>query len=236
MTYKSNRPISAYSMYDYEDLTADFKRGKDKKKRKRRGAMIAGGIGAGALGVGAGAAGLYGLGTKSTVTNTRTATGDVRKTTLSPIAQRMRRETDALKETVKELGQKGKRKQAFKDLGTNIKGIARETGRGISVGAGKLKYAVTSRAGKIASSAKDGYRMGSVTTVGDKPRYSKAGKALQKTGKVLSGIGSATKSIYRSGNSGKAALALGALGAAGAVGGAGYGAYKMMKNRKNRND
>jgi len=59
------RPIAAFSMEDYERLTrnayqaAEFKRGKDKKKRKKRGAlatagMIAGGLtGAGALAAGA---------------------------------------------------------------------------------------------------------------------------------------------------------------------------------------
>lgn len=58
------RPIAAFSMEDYERLTrtdyqaAEFKRGKDKKKRKSRTGMIAAGIGAaGALGV----AGRYGM-------------------------------------------------------------------------------------------------------------------------------------------------------------------------------
>ena len=55
------RPIAAFSMEDYEKLTrnayqaAEFKRGKDKKKRKKRGLGFYAGVGAGGL-AGAGAA------------------------------------------------------------------------------------------------------------------------------------------------------------------------------------
>lgn len=50
--YNFSRPIAAYSMSDFENLNnANFKRGKDKKKRKSRTGMIAAGIaGAGAVG------------------------------------------------------------------------------------------------------------------------------------------------------------------------------------------
>jgi hypothetical protein len=58
------RPIAAFSMEDYEKLTrnayqaAEFKRGKDKKKRKKRGLGFYAGVGAGGLaGAGALAAG-----------------------------------------------------------------------------------------------------------------------------------------------------------------------------------
>jgi hypothetical protein len=50
----TQRPISAYSMSDFENLnSAEFKRGKDKQKRKSRKGMIAAGVGA-AAGIGAG--------------------------------------------------------------------------------------------------------------------------------------------------------------------------------------
>ena len=57
----TNRPIAAYTMAEFESLTSDnaeFKRGKDKKKRKSRAGLYAG-LGAGGVGLaGLGAAGM----------------------------------------------------------------------------------------------------------------------------------------------------------------------------------
>lgn len=57
MTYISKKPIMAYSMSDFENInSAEFKRGKDKKKRKKRGIGFYAGVGAGGLGAAGGLA------------------------------------------------------------------------------------------------------------------------------------------------------------------------------------
>lgn len=72
MTNYGIKPIAAFSMAEYEQITrgttAEFKRGKDKKKRKRRGLGFYAGVGAaGTAGIGAlGAAARYGGAAAST--------------------------------------------------------------------------------------------------------------------------------------------------------------------------
>jgi hypothetical protein len=222
MTYISSRPIAAYSMSDFENLnSADFKRGKDKKKRKRRGGMIAAGIGAGALGAGAVGGGLYAYGSKGTKTTKKTSSGSVTQRTASPIQRRMNAQTNAFGATIKELKEAKNyagRKAAIKDLGSNIKGILGETGRGIKVGAGKLAYNI--------GATKEGY--GQLrNAVGEASILAGAGKKGFKRG---------ASQIYAAG---KAALGtktgrLAGLAGAGALAGGGYAAYKAMKKRKNR--
>jgi hypothetical protein len=129
------RPIAAFSMEDYEKLTrnayqaAEFKRGKDKKKRKRRGAlatagMIAGGLaGAGALAAGA----RYGGAEASTRLANRRLTKDMETyqdgniSNVKAKGQRVNINTMRNAQSGGAKGQLDRDVQAIKDFGSKVK-------------------------------------------------------------------------------------------------------------------
>lgn len=175
--------LAAFSMAEMEALDgnmANFGRrvgSKDKTKRKSRLGMAAK-VGAGVAGAGAvGAAGL-------------TATGFMGKNS-APLRMRTKRNLGTLKQTVGELGQKGMRKQAVKDLGQNLGALGSNLKSGLKIGAGKAKYG----AGQLASSA--GSKLGSAAGAARKlagTRGGKIGLGLAAAGAVGGGAYAAMRS------------------------------------------
>jgi hypothetical protein len=156
------RPIAAFSMEDYERLTrnayqaAEFKRGKDKKKRKKRGLGFYAGVGAGGLtGAGALAAGArYGgaeLGSRKAgkeLSDLRMKTGlggSVDPNESQRLARKMRGGAK---------GQLNRDVQAVKDFGSKVKnydykGIPGRVGEAAKNVAGKAGNAWMNSYGKL---------------------------------------------------------------------------------------
>lgn len=205
--------IAAYSMADMEMAT--FGRGKDKKKRKKRGGLIAAGVAGGAAAIGAGAAGVrYGSAAlkESRMKDTRFYGKDNKPIQAGTFGDKRRKAAVGAKSQLEKdkagIGKAfGKAKQAGRNTITNVQMLANDA---------------KGRAGEAFGKAK-----------------ASAGRAkLALTGKqnfASKGALGRVKDVWKSGKVGKSGLVGAGLLGAGALAGAGYGAYKLAnRNKKKR--
>lgn len=228
MSYQNtNRPIAAFSMADYESLTgrAEFGRGKDKTKRKKRGLGFYAGVGAaGVAGAGAlGAAARYGLaGAKeSRLGDTRyykggtqvpdTVYGGMKTSGATPV------KAGSLEDRARKFGS-GAKSQVSRDI-DSLKALG-----------GRVRQGATNLKTQVQMGAKNARYYAGQGVNATKASGSRALSAA----KGNAGLVNKVKGIYSSGKVGKAGLAgAGLLGAA-ALGGAAYGASKLLSNRKKK--
>ena len=209
------RPIAAFSMEDYERLTrssyqaAEFARGKDKQKRKKRGALATAGMVAGGLaGVGALAGGIrYGMaGAKES------GYGDTRYYKKGvPV------KAGSLEDKARKFGS-GVSSQVSRDIDS-----AKKFGKGVGQG-------LTNAKTQAAMGMKDARYYAGQGVDRTKASGSRAMDAL-KSSKGLGKLSGA----WKSGAVGKAGLVGAGLATAGALGAGGYAAYRAMnKNKKKK--
>lgn len=209
------RPIAAFSMEDYERLTrtdyqaAEFRRGKDKKKRKSRSAlatagMVAGGLGAaGALagGIRYGMAGAKESGYKDT----------------RYYKKGMPVKAGSLEDRARKFGS-GASSQVSRDIDS-----AKKFGKGVGQG-------LTNAKTQAAMGMKDARYYAGQGIDRTKASGSRAMDAL-KSGKGLGKLSGA----WKSGAVGKAGLVGAGLATAGALAAGGYAGYRALnKNKKKK--
>lgn len=215
-----NRPIAAFSMSDYENLTrnpyqaAEFRRGKDKKKRKRRGALATAGMVAGGLAgaAGLGAAARYGGAAASTALAQRRlyngASVSNRKSNKLDDWKNMKMDVNTGRNAASggAKGQLDRDVKAVKDFGSKVKNYDYKGIPGRVGGAFQKTGDYASRGYQIGKGDAKGIRGVARGVMGG------ASAALgTKVGKIAAG-----------------------LSAAGLAAGAGYGAYRMMNKKKKK--
>lgn len=222
--------IAAYSMADMEMAT--FGRGKDKKKRKSRGALIAGGVAAGA--VGAGAAARYGGAEASRAIARKRATG--LSTKANEAEQAYKKAQGAALDGVDDGGKAfAARNKAYGAASKNAK-VMRSGGakgqlkrdvnalRGIKLGkkrtVGSALDVIGGSLKQVGQATKGGFRKGKLGETGAK--------------RALGGVKGAVRGAWSAGKTGKGAVIGAGLLGAGALAGAGYGAYKLANRKKKK--
>lgn len=222
------RPIAAFSMEDYEKLTrnayqaAEFKRGKDKKKRKKRGAlatagMVAGGVaGTGLLG----AAGRYGYAEATKGKKIEALKG---KQEAMGTGLMQNRNKDMVRETQGDIKAVSKERQGLSKMGGGAKAALASDIKRVRSGFGSAK----SKAGAALAGVR-GYDYKSAPGKAfNAVKNAKYGELAGKAGKMASLRGQQALAL------GTSAPGLAVLGAAG-LGAAGYGAYRMMNKKKKK--
>ena len=241
------RPIAAFSMEDYERLTrssyqaAEFARGKDKKKRKSRAGMIAGGIGAGLATAGAIGAGVrYG--------GAELATRGARKKA-SGLSENLGKSQSALKKSRKQYdtGRKfGGTAYADQKYGNAVKDAT--MGYEDAYAAGKKNANVMTSGGAGGALKRDVNRLRNSFGGKTGNAMDAIGYGAKNTGRAIQGgyrtnaLGKTGIGRYASGAVGAGRAALGTTGGkigaglAGAalLGGAAYGVSRMNKNKKKK--
>ncbi|GAA6622916.1 hypothetical protein [Scytonema sp. NUACC26] len=227
----NGRPLAAFSMTEYESLTrnnlqvANFGRGKDKSKRKRRGAGFYAAAGAAGLAGAAavGGAARYGGAAASTSLAKRRLTKDFENYTDTNIGKMTAKGQKVNINTAKNAASGGARGQLDRDVAA-VKSFGSKVKNYDYKGAPDRAWnAAKEVPGKIGASAK---RAGTALTT-------KTGAGNTNAGVLREGA-NRLGNVWKSGKVGKAGLiGAGALGAAG-LAGAGYGAYKMMNRNKKK--